>query len=120
MLGSWAGEDDNTVFTEAAMAEYLAAANNQETVRSWCEDYRSGARFDLRLDRADRSEGKKITCPLFVIWGGARQPNRRGRFMATWHRWATNVTGVGLPCGHFLPEELPEETEAALEDFFAD
>ena len=26
MLGSWAGEDDQTVFTEAAMAEYLAAA----------------------------------------------------------------------------------------------
>jgi len=119
MLGSWAGEDDQTVFTEAAMAEYLAAANDPETVRSWCEDYRSGARFDLRLDRDDRSEGKQITCPLFVIWGAARQPNRRGRFMATWHRWATNVTGIGLPCGHFLPEELPDQTEAALKDFFA-
>ena len=52
MLGSWAGEDDQTVFTESAMAEYLAAAHDPETVRSWCEDYRSGARFDLALDRA--------------------------------------------------------------------
>ena len=119
MLGSWAGDDDNTVFTEAAMAEYLAAANDPETVRSWCEDYRSGARFDLRLDRADRAAGKKITCPMLALWGGARQPHRRGRFMATWHRWATDVTGQGLDCGHFLPEELPEETEAALRDFFA-
>ncbi len=124
MLGSWAAPenqpgDDNTVFTEPAMAEYLAAANDPETVRSWCEDYRSGARYDLRLDRADRSEGKKITCPLFVIWGAGRQTNRRGRFIATWHRWATNVTGTGLPCGHFLPEELPTETEAALKEFFA-
>ena len=119
MLGSWAGEDDNTVFTEPAMVEYLAAAHDQETVRSWCEDYRSGARYDLRLDRADRAEGKKIACPLLVIWGAGRQSNRRGRFMATWRRWATDVTGVGLPCGHFLPEELPGETEAALSEFFA-
>ena len=123
MLGSWAApenqsSDDNTVFTESAMAEYLAAANDPETVRGWCEDYRSGARYDLRLDRADRSEGKKITCPLFVIWGAGRQTNRRGRFIATWNRWATNVTGTGLPCGHFLPEELPSETEAALKEFF--
>ena len=63
---------------------------------------------------------RRLLVPLFVIWGAGRQPSRRGRFMATWHRWATNVTGVGLPCGHFLPEELPDETEAALKDFFAD
>ncbi len=120
MLGSWAGEDGQTVFTEAAMAEYLAAARDPETVRSWCEDYRSGARFDLRLDRADRAAGRQIGCPLLVLWGAARQPNRRGRFMATWHRWATDVRGTGLPCGHFLPEELPVETEAALRSFFSD
>lgn len=118
MLGSWAGEDDQTVFTEPAMAEYLAAAHDPETVRSWCEDYRSGARFDLALDRADRSAGKKITCPLLVIWGAGRQPSRRGRFLATWRRWATDIEGHGLPCGHFLPEELPDQTEAVMREFF--
>jgi len=27
------------------------------------------------------------------------------------------VRGHALPCGHFLPEEAPEETLAALNDF---
>ena len=120
MLGSWAGDDSGTVFTAAAMEEYLDGARDPETVRGWCEDYRSGARYDLRLDRADRANGKKISCPLHVLWGAARQPNRRGRFLATWHRWAEQVSGDGLPCGHFLPEELPAETEAALLQFFRD
>jgi haloacetate dehalogenase len=29
------------------------------------------------------------------------------------------VRGQGLPCGHFLPEEAPDETYAALRSFFA-
>ena len=116
MLGAWAGDD--SVFSPTAMAEYRAAANDPETVRGWCDDYRSGARYDLRLDRADRAAGRKIECPLLVLWGAGRQPNRRGRFLATWRRWSTNLRGAGLPCGHFLPEELPMETEQSLSDFF--
>jgi hypothetical protein len=27
------------------------------------------------------------------------------------------VRGRALPCGHFLPEEAPEDTLAALEEF---
>jgi hypothetical protein len=28
------------------------------------------------------------------------------------------VRGHAVPCGHFLPEEAPAETMAALEEFF--
>jgi haloacetate dehalogenase len=31
-------------------------------------------------------------------------------FLATWRRWTAaehRVTGRPLPCGHFIPEELP-------------
>jgi hypothetical protein len=28
------------------------------------------------------------------------------------------VSGAGLPCGHFLAEEAPDETYAALSEFF--
>ena len=118
MLGAWAADD--TVFSEAAMAEYRAAAHDPETVRSWCDDYRSGARFDLNLDRSDRSEGKRIACPLLVLWGAGRGPSRRGRFMATWRRWADNIQGEPMPCGHFIPEEAPAECERALREFFTD
>ena len=118
MLGAWAGDD--TVFSEGAMAEYRAGARDAETVRSWCDDYRSGARFDLNLDRSDRSEGKRIGCPLLVLWGAGRGPSRRGRFMATWRRWAEDVRGEPMACGHFIPEESPAECERALREFFAD
>ncbi len=117
MLGSWAGEA--AVFSEAAMAEYRAAAHDPETVRSWCDDYRSGARYDLALDRSDRSAGKQISCPLLVLWGAGRGPSRRGRFMATWRRWAADLRGEPMPCGHFIPEEAPAESERALLEFFS-
>lgn len=116
MLGSWAGSGN--VFSEAAMAEYRSAARDPETVRSWCDDYRSGARYDLALDRSDRSAGKRIECPLLVLWGAGRGPSRRGRFMATWRRWAADLQGEPMPCGHFIPEEAPQESERALCNFF--
>ena len=38
--------------------------------------------------------------------------------MEVWGRWATDLRGAAIPCGHFLPEEAPAETAAALLDFF--
>jgi haloacetate dehalogenase len=37
--------------------------------------------------------------------------------VAVWHERAQNVQGKPLPCGHFLPEEAPEETLAELRKF---
>jgi haloacetate dehalogenase len=37
--------------------------------------------------------------------------------METWKRWATDVRGEGLDCGHFLPEEAPAATAQALREF---
>ncbi len=34
--------------------------------------------------------------------------------------WADDVQGRALDCGHFLPEEAPEETYTALRAFFAE
>lgn len=33
--------------------------------------------------------------------------------------WARDFRGQAIPCGHFLPEEAPTETLAALEPFLA-
>ena len=33
-------------------------------------------------------------------------------------RWADTVEGGPIACGHFLPEEAPDEVAAALEKFF--
>lgn len=37
--------------------------------------------------------------------------------LALWRDKATNVTGAGLPCGHFLPEEEPQAVAEALLNF---
>jgi len=34
-----------------------------------------------------------------------------------WREGAANVSGKPLPGGHFLPEEIPDETQAALRAF---
>ena len=36
-----------------------------------------------------------------------------------WRRWANNVEGQAVDCGHFLPEENPDATLAALLPFLA-
>ena len=33
-----------------------------------CEDYRASASIDLKIDEADIKAGKKIQCPLLVLW----------------------------------------------------
>ena len=115
MLGRWSGANDP--FASEAMADYLRAFNDPETVRATCDDYRAGATIDCELDAADRAAGRRIAYPMLVLWGD-RRGDRRAGMMEVWERWATNVEGVGLPCGHFLPEEAPDETASALVRFF--
>jgi haloacetate dehalogenase len=39
--------------------------------------------------------------------------------LAMWRRWADEVDGRGLTCGHLLAEERPDEVVEALEAFLA-
>src|SRR5262249_20877064 len=59
-------------------------------------------------DEADRVAGRKITCPLLAIWGGAGGiPAETEGPLATWREWATDVRGFAINCGHYLAEEAP-------------
>ena len=37
--------------------------------------------------------------------------------LPVWQEFATDVRGAALDCGHFLPEEQPQATAAALAGF---
>jgi haloacetate dehalogenase len=39
--------------------------------------------------------------------------------LALWREKAIDVSGKGLSCGHFLPEELPEEVADELVEFIS-
>ena len=64
------------------------------------------------MDKADFEAGHKITLPLLVLWGArSHTEGVHGNVLDVWKRnYATDATGGALPCGHYVPEEAPEET----------
>ena len=100
-----------------ALAEYLRCGSKPETIHATCEDYRAGATYDFQLDEADRDK-VRILCPTLALWGKRGQLEKRYDVLQVWRGWAYDVRGAGLDCGHYLPEEAPIETHAALRDFF--
>lgn len=120
MLQQWTAIDG--AITDEAYAEYLRCFSDPETIRATCLDYRS-IELDLKHDEADR--GRKLTCPVLALWGSnmAKRPGwqtgAKLDMLTTWRERAHDVRGKALHCGHFLPEELPEETTAELLAFLS-
>ena len=114
-LDRWSGAH---AFDERALAEYVRCFT-PETVAATCDDYRAAAGVDLEHDDADAAAGHRVTCPLLVLWGGRGLVGRSGDVLATWRGYADDVRGAALDCGHFLPEERPEQTLRHLEGFLA-
>ena len=73
---------------------------------------------DLNNDKADRKAGKKIDCPLLALWGARGIPSETGGPLTIWRTWAPKATGQPIDSGHFLAEENPDATAAALLEFF--
>ena len=95
-----------------------AQGADSQRVAAMCNDYRAGASFDRALDEADRAAGRQISAPLLFLWAEAGFPARTGDPLGLWRAWAPGVTGQSIPgTGHFMPEEAPEATLAALQAF---
>jgi len=105
-------------FDTEAIEDYLTCFRNPETVRAICEDYRAGATIDCSIDAHDKEAGRRITCPLLVLWGRRARLEAWYDTLAVWRGWADDVRGGALDCGHYLAEEKPEETAEALNSFF--
>lgn len=105
------------LFAPEALAEYRRCFHDPATIHAMCEDYRAGATIDFALDEADRGT-RRIACPVLVLWGRRGQLDRAYDVLAVWRDWADDVRGHALDCGHFLPEEAPDETYAELHRFF--
>ena len=106
------------VRTFDAAADYARHLHDPEVVHAICEDYRAGAAYDRALDEQDRAAGRRITCPTQVLWGArGALPGWYDDVLEVWRAWADDVVGEALECGHFLPEERPAETAAALRAF---
>jgi haloacetate dehalogenase len=97
-------------FDPAAFAEYVRCFN-WKTIRGSCEDYRACATCDFEMDEADHRAGHKVECPLLVIWGAKSHTGTvHGDVLAVWRDYAKNPTGGPIDCGHYVPEEAPDQT----------
>jgi len=100
---------------------YVAAFSDRAHLRASLEDYRAGFTTDLELDEADHARGVRVQAPLLALWGD--QGGLAGRdVVGVWkehHADPSAVRGHALPCGHYLPEEVPGDVVDAVESFLA-
>jgi haloacetate dehalogenase len=117
-LGGW-GSNGLAFVEPEALADYERCFCNAEAIHAACEDYRASAGIDLVHDRASRAAGQKIACDTLLLWGARGVVQALFDPLALWQaQCSAGVTGLCMPAGHFIPEELPGATAQALSDFF--
>jgi haloacetate dehalogenase len=123
LLGKWTAAGTLAAFDPAALDLYRANWAPPERVHAFCEDYRAGSETgpDRVQDDADLAAGRTIACPVLVL-ESTDYLDRDGKegALAVWRRtFAPEATGARIRSGHFLAEENPAETLAALTPFLA-
>jgi haloacetate dehalogenase len=114
-LDTWSS--DPARFPAVVRSEYLRQFRDPNHIHAICEEYRAAATLDYAQDESDKGK-RRIRCPVLSMWG------KRGPIEAwydplqIWRQWATDVSGRAIDCGHFLPEEAPEEVARELIVFF--
>jgi haloacetate dehalogenase len=98
--------------TDPIQVEWLRTASDPANIHAMCEDYRAGASIDLQHDKADLD--KKIGCPLLTLWGERGPMGRIYDVLAIWKERGTQVTGKGLPGGHNLMIDVPDQVIAEV------
>jgi len=110
-------EPDLSKFNDVAVREYVRCFADPAAIHASCEDYRAAGTIDLEHDRADRDAGRKLTMPMMALWGAQGVVGNMFDCLADWQAVSHNAIGRALPCGHFVPEEAPQETLAEIERF---
>lgn len=107
--------------TEEALNQYIRCFCTPEAIHASCEDYRAAAEIDLEMDEGDEVAGRKVGCPVHVLWGTRGAIGKLWNVIDVWKQHASGiVSGRGLDAGHYLAEEQPEEVLHELLRFFED
>jgi haloacetate dehalogenase len=113
-------EQGLSFFDPAALAEYKRCFRNPATIHAMCEDYRATYGVDFDMDQEDFAAGRRIGCPALILWGATGTVGRHFDPAEIWSGYAADIRGAkALPCGHYLADEVPQETYAELRAFFA-
>jgi haloacetate dehalogenase len=103
--------------TQAALEEYVRCYT-LKTITGSCRDFRASPTSDFEIDAADTD--KQIAMPALILWGARGQPPERTReFADVWRKYAANVVDTdAMPCGHYIPEEMPDHVYQRFSEFF--
>ncbi len=102
-----------------SLADFRAAIADRSTVRAMCEDYRAGLTVDRAHDDADRAAGRRLQCPVLMVWATRDDMiDLYGDPVMVWRQWAEHVTGASIDSGHHMAEEVPNELSGLLLRFF--
>jgi haloacetate dehalogenase len=116
ILNKWSG--DKTFMLPAARLDYFRCFRRRAVIDAVCAEYRAGNTLDLQAERESRNNGRRIQCPLLVLWSHDGFVTGFGDPLAIWQQWCSNVTGQQLTASHFLMEEQPVVTARYLQSFF--
>jgi haloacetate dehalogenase len=115
IIEEWGGSG----IERTAVDEYIRCMRKPGALRTMGAEYRAD-RLDLEQDEADRTAGRRITCPLLAVWAEGGLAEQFGDPLAIWRRWGDRVEGGALAGGHFLMEERPRELTDLVRPFLRD
>jgi haloacetate dehalogenase len=118
-LGGWGTPP--AVFDDGVRAAYLDQLRDPDHVRAICEEYRAAATIDPSHDAEDRAAGRRIPCPVRVLWSGEGPLGswyaEDGGPLILWEGLCQRLEGEPVAGGHFFPEEHPAALAADIRDF---
>jgi haloacetate dehalogenase len=118
LLALWNRQKSLAPFDPRALAHYHASVSEPGRIHAYCEDYRAGATLDVAADEADLAAHRSIDCPVLVLTGQFYLTGGEGAALAAWHAsLAPKALSASVESGHFLAEEAPDATAAALARF---
>jgi haloacetate dehalogenase len=112
-LGGWGSP--GSAFDEETRAAYVEAVKDATHVHAVCREYRAAAMCDREDDDADRKAGRRIKCPVLVLWSGRGGLDTwyedAGGPLAIWRAWADQVEGGPVDAGHFFQRKYQRKRQ---------
>ncbi len=110
------------IFNIEAIESYVKQMGDKDCVAGMCEDYRAAASVDLEESREDVEKGRKIKCPLRVLWGQKGIIEAQFDALKEWREVAEEgkVDGGVVDSGHYIPEENPDVVLWHINEFLKD
>jgi pimeloyl-ACP methyl ester carboxylesterase len=110
------------IFDEDCFNYYTSIFEKPDAVHAMCNDYRAAATLDLDEAREDLRQDRKIKCPVRVLWGKYGVIEKCFDALAEWRAVSdagVAVEGQAVESGHYIPEQIPEDVVATIQDFFS-